>query len=328
MLVGGIGSVPQVGEHGDAAGLDLGGLRVLVLVDHVLVERGGVQPVGLLVHPGGDEGGEVEPGVPVEHDLVQHDLVRRLRQHLPLGQPPLRDLQHAGPREPGTTLGRSPVCLLVPWIAISKSPSVGRRTSSQPRRRGDITPAGETRRRGGIFSKGPGGRTGAVSIYPSTPGVGRGGPADRRPVHDGSPTGTRTAADRVVLAASPQACLAAVPGRRRDRVLWAPHRASWWIAVLFIARRRPASSSPRCPPTSPGWAARRTPSRSSSGPCSSPRRRSCSGWRPINADRGPSTSPARGRSACSPGSRDASTGGAAGCSCSGRSSSTSRRSAR
>ena len=87
MLSAASGSVPEVGEHGDAAGLDLGGLRVLVLVDHVLVERRGVEPVGLLVHPGGDEGGEVEPGVAVEHHLVQDDLVRRLRQHLAVGQP-------------------------------------------------------------------------------------------------------------------------------------------------------------------------------------------------------------------------------------------------
>src|SRR6516162_62074 len=35
--IGRIGGVPQIGEHVDAARFDLGGLRVLVLVDHVLV---------------------------------------------------------------------------------------------------------------------------------------------------------------------------------------------------------------------------------------------------------------------------------------------------
>ena len=37
--VGRLGRVPQVGQHVHAAPLDLGGLRVLVLVDHVLVDR-------------------------------------------------------------------------------------------------------------------------------------------------------------------------------------------------------------------------------------------------------------------------------------------------
>ena len=62
----GVRRVPQVGEHPHAARLDLGGLRVLVLVDHVLVERRRVEAVGLLVHPRGDERREVEAGVAVE----------------------------------------------------------------------------------------------------------------------------------------------------------------------------------------------------------------------------------------------------------------------
>ena len=99
--VGGVRRVPQVPEHAHAAGLDLRGLRVLVLVDHVLVERRRVEPVGLVVHPGGHEGGQVEPRVPVEHHLVQHDLVRRLRQHRLVRDPVPRHLHHARPGEPG-----------------------------------------------------------------------------------------------------------------------------------------------------------------------------------------------------------------------------------
>ena len=98
----GVRGVPQVPEHPDAPFLDLGGLRVLVLVDHVLVERGGVEAVRLVVHPGGDERGQVEPGVPVEHDLVQDDLVRRLGQHLPVRDPVSRHRHHARPGEPGS----------------------------------------------------------------------------------------------------------------------------------------------------------------------------------------------------------------------------------
>ena len=66
----------------DAARLELGGLRVLVLVDHVLVEALGHQPLGLRLHPRGDERREVQPRVAVEHQLVVDDLVRDVRGHL------------------------------------------------------------------------------------------------------------------------------------------------------------------------------------------------------------------------------------------------------
>ena len=42
----GVRRVPQVGQDGDAAPLELGGLRVLVLVDHVLVDAVGHQLAG------------------------------------------------------------------------------------------------------------------------------------------------------------------------------------------------------------------------------------------------------------------------------------------
>ena len=78
--------VPEPAEHVHAAGLDLRGLRILVLVDHVLVEAFGDQPVGLRLHPGGDERRHVEPGVAVEHQLVVDDLVRHVARKLPRGQ--------------------------------------------------------------------------------------------------------------------------------------------------------------------------------------------------------------------------------------------------
>ena len=76
-----------------------------------------------------------------------------------------------------------------------------------------------------------------ASLPVDAPGVDRGGrggpPARSRPAVTFRRPGR--APDRVVLAASPQARLAALAGRPgRDRVLWAPHRASWWIAVLFM----------------------------------------------------------------------------------------------
>ena len=76
--------VPQAAEHVDAARLELGGLRVLVLVDHVLVEALGHQLLGLRLHPGSDEGRHVQPRVSVEHQLVVDDLVGHVGRHLSL----------------------------------------------------------------------------------------------------------------------------------------------------------------------------------------------------------------------------------------------------
>ena len=55
------GRVEEVGEHPDAALLDLGRDRVLGVVDEVAVQVLGDDPLRLRLHPGGDEGGEVAP---------------------------------------------------------------------------------------------------------------------------------------------------------------------------------------------------------------------------------------------------------------------------
>ena len=71
--VGGLGRVPQVGEHVHAPPLDLRRLRVLVLVDHVLVDRQVHQPVHLGLLPRLAERRQVLAGVAVEHQLVGDD---------------------------------------------------------------------------------------------------------------------------------------------------------------------------------------------------------------------------------------------------------------
>jgi hypothetical protein len=76
---GGFRGVPQIGQHVDAALFDGRGLRVFILVDHVLV--------GGLVHelldfgfdPGGAEGGEILLRVAVEDELIVDGLVDGLR---------------------------------------------------------------------------------------------------------------------------------------------------------------------------------------------------------------------------------------------------------
>ncbi len=70
-----------MGQDVDAAPLQLRRLGIFVLVDEVLVGALGHELLGLALHPGRDEGGQVEAGVPVEHELVMDDLVGGIRGH-------------------------------------------------------------------------------------------------------------------------------------------------------------------------------------------------------------------------------------------------------
>ena len=67
--------IPEPAQDVDAAQLQLCGLRVLILVDHVLVEALGHESLGLRFHPRADERRQVEAGVPVQHQIVMNDLV-------------------------------------------------------------------------------------------------------------------------------------------------------------------------------------------------------------------------------------------------------------
>ena len=74
--VGRLGRVPQIGHHVHAPPLDLGGLRVLVPVDHVLVDRQRHERQDLGFLPRLAERGQVLPGVAIEHQLIGHQLER------------------------------------------------------------------------------------------------------------------------------------------------------------------------------------------------------------------------------------------------------------
>ena len=73
--------MPELGEDLPATILDGGGRTVLVLVDHVLVEGLAVELVGVFVHEGAHERGEVEPGVAIEHRFVVDQLIGGVWQH-------------------------------------------------------------------------------------------------------------------------------------------------------------------------------------------------------------------------------------------------------
>jgi hypothetical protein len=74
-----------------AAPLDLRGLRVLVPVDHVLVDGQRHQGESFRLLPRLAERGQVLPGVAVEDQLVRHHLERVPGQRLVLGEPVFRD---------------------------------------------------------------------------------------------------------------------------------------------------------------------------------------------------------------------------------------------
>ena len=86
------GRVEEVGEHADAALLDLGRLRVLGVVDEVGVQVLGDHPLGLGLHPGGHEGGEVAQRKAVEQELLAEQAHRVDRRHAGLGQLAVRRL--------------------------------------------------------------------------------------------------------------------------------------------------------------------------------------------------------------------------------------------
>ena len=59
----------------NAARLDLGGLRIFVLVDHVLVDAFVHKVVDFRLRPGLAECRKVLPGIAVEHQLVVDDRI-------------------------------------------------------------------------------------------------------------------------------------------------------------------------------------------------------------------------------------------------------------
>ena len=97
-----IGRVPEPAQDVDAPHLDVGGSRVLVLVDHVLVERQRHELAGLRLHPGRHEGREVEARVAVEHELVGDHLGRRFGLDRVRGQLQMREVAgRTGPAKIG-----------------------------------------------------------------------------------------------------------------------------------------------------------------------------------------------------------------------------------
>ena len=78
------GGVVEVGEHADAALLDLGRDRVLGVVDEVAVEVLGDQALRLRLHPGRDEGRQVAVRVALQDEFLV-DQAHRVQGRHPAG---------------------------------------------------------------------------------------------------------------------------------------------------------------------------------------------------------------------------------------------------
>src|SRR5262249_21487680 len=78
--IGRLRRVPQIRHHVHAPPLDLRGLRVLIPVDHVLVDRQRHQRQNLRLLPRLAKRRQVLPRVPIEHQLIRHQLERIPRQ--------------------------------------------------------------------------------------------------------------------------------------------------------------------------------------------------------------------------------------------------------
>jgi hypothetical protein len=81
--------VVEVGEHADAALLDLGRDRVLGVVDEVAVKVFADDPLSLGLHPGGDEGRQVALRVPLQRQFLVDEAHRVQRRHAALGERPV-----------------------------------------------------------------------------------------------------------------------------------------------------------------------------------------------------------------------------------------------
>ena len=157
---------------------DRRGGRVLVLVDHVLVERLGHQLLGLGVHPGGDERGEVQPRAAVEHQLVVDEPVGRGRLHGFRGQPQRRDQVGRQPSRVRQVRSTGSGTRRAAWFLLSQSAATAERMWARMRdaeveRRCRAWVGGRGVGRAGVHERGGGGRLDraepAASSAPMTP---------------------------------------------------------------------------------------------------------------------------------------------------------------
>jgi len=134
----------QIGNNVDASPFDFGGLRILVLVDHVLVECLRHQAFGLWLHPSCHEGCEIQSRITVKHQFFVDDSVRDLRWRLRVGQPISReraDFEAGG--KCWCELGVDPIVAIVVLLNHGCHRSECAGSPGRPNRKGAMTRFGQ-----------------------------------------------------------------------------------------------------------------------------------------------------------------------------------------
>jgi hypothetical protein len=84
--------MPEVGQNPQATLFQISGLGILILVDEILFSTFLHQAAGLGLHPGANEGGQIEPGVAIEEQMVVDELIGPIPAHPVLWEGVLRKI--------------------------------------------------------------------------------------------------------------------------------------------------------------------------------------------------------------------------------------------
>lgn len=77
----GVRGVPEIGKHAQTALLQIGGLRVFILVDDVFVAAFLHQSPGFGLHPGAHKRGQIQPCVAIQHQVGMNQLIGHIPGH-------------------------------------------------------------------------------------------------------------------------------------------------------------------------------------------------------------------------------------------------------
>ena len=70
--------MPEVGENPQTTLFEFGGLRVLILINHILLGTLLHQLERLGLHPGTHKGGEIQTCIAIQHQVIVHQLVGQI----------------------------------------------------------------------------------------------------------------------------------------------------------------------------------------------------------------------------------------------------------
>ena len=73
--------MPQFSDNVHTTSFYLGSLRILGFIDHVFVHIFGHHPAGIVVHPSGNESGQIQSGISIHHRFIVYQLISHLSRH-------------------------------------------------------------------------------------------------------------------------------------------------------------------------------------------------------------------------------------------------------